>query len=410
MKIIYLHQYFNTPEMTGGTRSYEMARRLVARGHEVHVVTTWRDQNAARSNGWFKTEEEGIHVHWLPVEYNNRMSYPKRVAAFCQFAMRSARKAASLKGDLVFATSTPLTIALPGAYASRTLRVPMVFEVRDLWPEVPIAMGILRNPVLKKMAIGLERFAYRNSAEVVALSPGMRDGVIRLGFPPERVTEIPNSADLEFFDPRRANPANFMQAYPELAGRPLVVYTGTFGAANGVAYAVRLAAACRRRKHDICFALIGDGAELGALKAEATALGVLGKNLFIYPPVPKRSMPDVLASADLALSLFINVKALWANSANKFFDALASGTPIAINYGGWQAELLESNGAGLALPPEDPDTAAEILAAFLSDKVRLHGAARAARKLAEQRFSRDELAKQLDDVLARAKRKGRCNA
>lgn len=409
MKIIYLHQYFNTPEMTGGTRSYEMARRLVARGHEVHVVTTWRDQFSTRKSDWFRTHEDGIHVHWLPVEYNNRMSYPKRTLAFCQFAIRSARKAASLKGDLVFATSTPLTIALPGAYASRALKVPMVFEVRDLWPEVPIAMGILRNPVLKRMAIGLEKFAYRNSAEVVALSPGMKDGVIKQGFPAERVTEIPNSADLDFFDPRRANPGAFRAAHSELAGRPLVVYTGTFGAANGVGYAVRLAAACLRRNSEIRFALIGDGAEVGKVQAEAEALGVLGKNLFIYPPVPKRSMPDVLASADVALSLFINVKALWANSANKFFDSLASGTPIAINYGGWQAELLEKSGAGLSLPADDTDAAAETLAGFLFDKDRLLHAACAARELAEKRFSRDELAKQLDEVLARAERKGRCN-
>lgn len=394
--------------MTGGTRSYEMARRLVMRGHEVHVVTTWRDKSDAK--GWFQTQEDGIHVHWLPVAYNNRMSYPKRTLAFCRFAIRSAQKAASLRGDLIFATSTPLTIALPGAFASRALKVPMVFEVRDLWPEVPIAMGILRNPVLQKVAIGLEKFAYRNSAEVVALSPGMKDGVVKQGYPAERVTEIPNSADLDFFDPRKANADAFRAAHPEFAGRSLVVYTGTFGAANGVSYAVRLASACLRKKSEICFALIGDGAELDKVRAEAEAAGVLGKNLFIYPPVPKRSMPDILAGADVALSLFIDVKALWANSANKFFDSLASGTPVAINYGGWQAELLEKHGAGLALPANDPDAAAENLSRFLSDKERLLKASRAARELAEKRFSRDELAKQLDEVLIRAGMKGRSNA
>lgn len=396
--------------MVGGTRSYEMARRLVMRGHEVHVVTTWRDQSAEKKSGWFQTQVDGIHVHWLPVEYSNRMSYPKRTLAFCRFAVRSARKAASLRGDLVFATSTPLTIALPGAYASRALKVPMVFEVRDLWPEVPIAMGILRNPVLKKMATGLEKFAYRNSAEVVALSPGMKDGVVKQGYPADRVTEIPNSADLDFFDPKRADPHAFRSAHPEIANRPLVVYAGTFGTLNGVTYAVHMAAACLRNNRDICFALIGDGVELEKIRAEAEALGVLGKNLFIYPPVPKRDMPDILAGADVTLQLVINVKALWANSANKFFDSLASGKPIAINHGGWQAELLEKHGAGLSLPADDPNAAAEILAAFLSHKERLLSAARAARELAERRFSRDELAKQLDEVLARAAREGRRNA
>ena len=170
LKIVYLHQYFNLPSDAGGTRSYEMARRLVAWGHEVHMVASSRDAEPNWRCGWRETEESGIHVHWLPVPYSNAFSYAARTRAFFEFAWGAELKAASLEGDVVFATSTPLTIALPAVYAARRKQIPMVFEVRDLWPELPIAMGALRRPLLIAAARCLERFAYRNSAHIVALS------------------------------------------------------------------------------------------------------------------------------------------------------------------------------------------------------------------------------------------------
>ena len=148
MRIVYMHQYFNTPAMHGGTRSYEMARRLVRSGHEVHMVTADSQGSGARGkNSWSLTEEAGIHVHWLPVPYSNNMTYRARVKAFISFARYAGLRAVPLRPDVVFATSTPLTIALPAAYAAKRLRIPLVFEVRDLWPEMPIAVGALRNPL-----------------------------------------------------------------------------------------------------------------------------------------------------------------------------------------------------------------------------------------------------------------------
>ena len=181
MKILYLHQYFNHPGMSGGTRSYETARRLVAMGHEVHIITSWRKNKKNKS--WFETNVEGIHVHWLPINYSNKMNYNSRIKAFLKFAIFSTLKTISIKGDIIFATSTPLTIAIPAVFASKKLNIPLVFEVRDLWPELPIAMGAIRNPILKFLAKKLEYFAYKNSSSVIALSPGMRDGVIASGYP-----------------------------------------------------------------------------------------------------------------------------------------------------------------------------------------------------------------------------------
>lgn len=186
MRIIYLHQYFNTPEMQGGTRSFEMARRLVKAGHAVHMVTSKRDADDHAGPVWEESEETGIHVHWCRVPYSNRMSFTQRIQAFARYAWLAGKRAASLPADVVFATSTPLTVAGPAVRVARKLRVPMVFEVRDLWPDVPIALGVLRNPILKASARWLERYAYRHATRIVALSPEMKKGVVRKGYPTER--------------------------------------------------------------------------------------------------------------------------------------------------------------------------------------------------------------------------------
>lgn len=133
MNIVYLHQYFSAPSEPGGSRSYEFARRLVAHGHIVHMITTLQ-HDTENLLGWQESVVDGIHVHAIPVPYANAMPSHQRIAAFFRFAYHAARRAARLQPDVVFATSTPLTIALPGAYAARRCRAPMVFEVRDLWP------------------------------------------------------------------------------------------------------------------------------------------------------------------------------------------------------------------------------------------------------------------------------------
>ena len=398
MRIIYLHQYFHTPAVAGSIRSYEMARRFVLWGHEVHLITADRASN----RGAYQTEEAGIQVHWLDVPYSNMLGTAGRIRAFFQFAWGAAYKAAALEGDLIFATSTPLTVALPAVYAAKRKRVPMVFEVRDLWPELPIAMGTLRGWPLKGAARWLERFAYRNAAQVVALSPGMKEGVVRAGYPASRVHVIPNSADLDLFDVPASAGAEFRAAYPWLGDRPLVLYAGTLGAINGVDYLARLAAALRARAPEVRFLVIGHGPDEAKIRALASELGVLDENFFMIPKVPKAEMPAILSATTVATSLFIDLEEMWVNSANKFFDALASGTPVAINYGGWQAALLGEHDAGLVLDPHDIDVSAHKLFERLSDEAWLARAGKNARQLAQTRFARDDLARELEAVLLRA--------
>ena len=401
MKIIYLHQYFNTPDMSGGTRSYEMTRRFVAAGHEVHMVTSSREKNNDAS-GWVEEIIDGIHVHWLLVPYSNKMSFKARILAFLKFAVASGIKAHSVGGDVIFATSTPLTIALPAVYASRRLKKPMVFEVRDLWPELPIAVGALKNPFLKKAAKWLERFAYKNAEHVVALSPGMAKGVIESGYPSDKVHFIPNGCDIKLFQIPCIKGHEFLNFHPELKGGPLVVYAGALGLINGVGYFVDIASSMLKINSSIRFLIVGDGKEEKRIREKAIKSKVLGKNLWMMPVVPKSEMPKVLSASTVNTSLVINLPELWNNCANKFFDSLAAGKPIVINHEGWQADLIRRTGAGLVLPATDAMQSAKMLSDFLSDPMRIKTAGEAAFHLGRIHFDRDHLADQLEKIILSA--------
>lgn len=399
MRIIYLHQYFVTPAMSGGTRSYELARRLAAAGHDVHVITSRREDTDGSKAKWVTTLEEGVHVHWTLVPYGNRFGFVRRLQAFFSFAWRAAWKATGLRGDLVFATSTPLTIAIPAVLAARRLGVPMVFEVRDLWPEVPIAMGEIRNPLLIASARLLEKVAYRNSTRIIALSPGMADGVVAAGYPRERIEVIPNACDIDLF----AGPAADLEpGFLPPGNGPLVVYAGTFGRVNGVGYLVELAAAMRQLDPTVRFLLVGDGRELGEITERARNTGTLGVNLWMRPPIRKQQMPALLRHATVATSTVIDVQALWNNSANKVFDALAAGRAVMINHGGWQKDFLERSGAGFATPAADPAAGAQQLADFLRAPETAARAGRAALQIAKGQFSRDRLGERFRAVLEEA--------
>lgn len=401
MKIIYLHQYFNTPQMSGGTRSYEMARRFVAAGHEVHMITSSRERGK-NASGWLEEVIDGIHIHWLAVPYSNNMSFKARISAFLKFALASGIKAHKVGGDVIFATSTPLTIALPAVYVARRLRKPMVFEVRDLWPESPIAVGVLKNVFLKKAAKLVEKFAYKNADHVVVLSPGMADGVIKSGYPSRRVHIIPNSCDIGLFQVSQSERQRFLNSHPKLQDGPLVLYAGTLGLINGVGYLVEIANAMLQIDPAVRFLIVGDGKEQDQIKRKAVNAGVLGKNLWMLPPVPKLEMPRLLSAATISTSLVIDLPELWNNSANKFFDTLAAGRPIMINHEGWQADLIRETGTGLVVPPTDAVQSAKMLHDFLSDFDRIKKAGKAAFHLGKTRFDRDDLAGALLSVLKMA--------
>jgi glycosyltransferase involved in cell wall biosynthesis len=219
------------------------------------------------------------------------------------------------------------------------------------------------------------------------------------------VTVIPNACDIDLFDVPEQDGRHIRDRLGISPDAALVVYTGAFGLVNGVGYLVELAA--HEAAQHITFLLVGSGSEQGRIFELAQTRHVLGRNLHIWAPMPKDEMPGVFAAATLTTSLVIPHQSLWDNSANKFFESLAAGRPIAINYGGWQAELLEKSGAGIVLPPDDPEAAAPLLARHITDRVWLENARRAARQMAREQFDRDDLASQLEAVLRNAAVMGR---
>jgi len=399
MRIIYLHQYFKTPDQAGGTRSYEMARRLVKSGHDVHLITSWSEESEHQT--WFTQVIDGIHVHWLPVKYSNKMGFAARLRAFFSFAMGAARRASKLNADVVFATSTPLTIAIPGIFSAYRNKCPLVFEVRDLWPDVPIAMGVIKSFWLIKAAQWLEKTAYKKSVHIVALSDGMAQGVIAVGTSADKLTVIPNSADLELFDPENTVSGKFRSEHPELPDNPFILYPGTLGKVNGVKYLVDVACSLREKRSELVLVVVGDGAERDSVRSYAQSKGVLNCNFFMYDSMPKKKLVYAFRDASMVISTVIDNIALEANSANKVFDGMAAGKPLSINHGGWQKDLIESNGLGLALP-RDAAVSADKLIEFFAAPSTVAECGQRSRRMAESQFSRDVLAGRLEQVITDA--------
>ncbi len=372
----------------------------------MQVVTSDRVAKAkSRGPTWRTTNEAGVVVHWTPVHYENRMSYFARVRAFFQFAIRSSIKAYKLEGDLVFGTSTPLTIAIPAYIASKFRRRPMVFEVRDLWPAVPIAIGAIKNPVTKMLARALERFAYRNSEEVVALAPGMKEAVAETGYPESRITVIPNGADNKIFSQSDNDESDIRGKFDWLGEKPLLLYCGALGRVNGVEYLANVAGSMKDINPDVRFVVVGDGAQHELVENTASEQGVLNKTFFMMGQVPKNEATHWLRTSTMTVALFTGPSIIWKDATqNKFFDSLAAGKPIVCNFNGWQCQIAQEHDVGLIASKSDYEAAARAINERLEDQAWMDNASSTAKSLAKTTYSMDTHAKSLEEVLKRAYR------
>ncbi|MEN5304354.1 glycosyltransferase family 4 protein [Pseudomonas sp. TWI628] len=395
MRILYFHQHFSTPKGATGIRSYEMARRLVAQGHQVTMVCgSYGGGNTGLSgpflSGKRQGQVEGIDVIEFDLAYANSDGFLKRAVSFLKFALRSIGVALTAKYDLVFATTTPLTAGIPGIFARWLRNKPFVFEVRDLWPELPKAMGVIRNPlVLWGMSL-LEWASYRSAHRLVGLSPGIVEGIVSRGVDPAKVAMIPNGCDLEIFDA----PAQPWRPQGVDDSHLMAVFAGTHGMANKLDAVLDAAARLKARgRDDIRLVLIGQGKLKPALVSRAKAEGL--DNVVFHDPVNKERLAGLMASADLGLQVLANVKAFYfGTSPNKFFDYIASGLPVLNNYPGWLAEMIVSEDCGFAVAPEDPDAFADALEQAASDRAALKAKGERGRQLAARSFDRKLLAGQ----------------
>ncbi|GAB5404480.1 MAG: glycosyltransferase family 4 protein [Aureliella sp.] len=403
MHVLYFHQYFSTRQGGTGTRSYEMARRLIYSGHQVTMVCASYGPATTGLSGPFvrgkrQGDVDGIQVIEFELPCSNSDGLVKRAWTFVKYAIQSARLAVFTKCDLVFATSTPLTAAIPGIASAWLRRRRFVFEVRDLWPELPRAMGIIRNPLILGAMGFLERRAYHAATHCIGLAPGISQGIEK-HIDEDRVTTIPNGCDLDLLEI-----ATHGSWRPDGVSKDdfLAIFTGTHGKANGLSAVLDAAAVLKKRgRDDIKLLLVGDGKEKDDLLRRAK-LEELG-NVIFQGRVSKHKAAGLLGGADAGMQILANVPAFYyGTSPNKFFDYLSVGLPALNNYPGWVAELVGQNGCGIAVPPDDPEAFANALEYLAEHRAKRKLMGQAARELAEREFSRDELAAKFVKVLEEA--------
>lgn len=399
LDVLYFHQYFATRRRSTATRSYELARRLVERGHRVTIVS--RDTRRLESGrddepqGRLRGREtvDGIDVLYLNIPYANQYPKPLRLASFTAFTVAAAVAGAlEHKPDVVLASSTPLTIGISGLATARLKRVPFVFEIRDLWPAVPVALGALTSGPAVRSAEWLERQLYAGSERIVVCSEGALEELRKRGIPDEKLVFIPNAADLDVFRPDVVN-EGFRKRHG-LEGRFVALYAGAMGRANGLDQVVDAADALRRwGDQRVTIVAIGDGGERERLEERARGLGLT--NLLFLPPRPKEALAGILGAADVTLTIFAPYPILETNSPNKFFDSLAAGKPIVVNLDGWLRRLVEENEAGVWVQAGSAEGIAGALLALAGNPEGVERMGRNARALAEREFGRDEMADRL---------------
>lgn len=406
MRILYYHQHFSTPEGATGTRSYEMARRLIAQGHKVSMVCGSYQVGKTGLTGEFKRGKrqgfvDGIHVIEFLLAYSNRDSFVKRSLTFFRFALKSIWIALGHRYDLIFATSTPLTAALPGIVARLVRRKPFVFEVRDLWPELPREMGVIRNPIILKMIDILEWVSYHSANACIGLSPGIVQGIKRRGIDASKVAMIPNGCDLNLFNLEKhlERPPTVMNTNDLVA-----IFTGSHGIANGLNAVLDAASELiHRGRREIKFVFIGHGKLKPELQQRAGEENL--DNCIFMDPVPKETLAHLMKSADIGLMILANVPAFYyGTSPNKFFDYISIGLPVLNNYPGWLADMIRAHKCGLVVPPEDPIAFADALEYLADNRHKLDTMGRNARLLAEREFDCKRLADQFVDWLEKVQR------
>lgn len=322
MRVIYLHQYFKTPDEGGAIRSYHLAKSMVNYGWEVDMITA-HDKPAQTKT------IDGIKVHYLSVPYDNSFSRLNRIKAFKTFEKKAFHKMKDIgKADLIYATSTPLSVGSVAIKAKNKLGIPYIFEVRDLWPEAPIQMGVIKNWFLKKYFKALEKRIYVNAEKLVALSPGIKSGIGHVARDKD-VLIAPNMSDFAMFSGIN-KPTNRLK----------ILYNGAIGKANAPDKIIGLIKHNLNSNFD--FVIMAQGSELSYLKSALRDF----KEVTFEEYGSKEKLKKVYENVDITLTSFKDLPILETCSPNKFFDSLAAGKITLANVNGWLRDMVEQNNCG----------------------------------------------------------------
>ena len=389
MKVLYIVQHFNVPTGSAGIRPYKMAKSLLAHGHEVTIVCGSYDGAQTGISGKFTHGKrigfyEGIQIIEFDIKYSNKLSFLKRTGVFFLYVWKTVGLALFYKYDILFASTTPLTVGIPGIFARWIRGKKFVFEVRDLWPELPKAMGVIKNPVILWLMGVLEFICYRSATKLVGLSDGIVKGIARRGVKLNKIANIPNGCDLDIFSAHDGKlKINGVQENDFLC-----LYSGTHGIANGLDILIDVAAELTSRGNNtIKFVLVGDGKLKLDLIAKANEQHL--KNIIFLDPLNKADLSKLMNTCNIGMQLLANIPAFYyGTSPNKFFDYICVGLPVLNNYPGWISELITQYNCGITVSPDNPVAFADSLIKLEQEKYKLPEMSVNARNLAENEFDR----------------------
>ncbi len=391
MNILYIHQYFKTPKEPGGTRSYWIAQELIKNGHQVTMITADPKATQKRREAMI----DGINVIYLQEVYSQDMSIPTRLKAFLGFVWKSITEAKKQKDiNLVIATSTPLTVGITALYMKWFKKVPYVFEVRDLWPEVPIQMGAFKSPLIVKPTCWFEKTIYKNAEHVIALSPGMQDGIVKY-IPKGKTSMIPNMAKMDEFWGREKN----LALEQKLGLNPdsfKVIHFGSLGLANGAETIIE-SAKLLKENDSVEFLFVGGGSTEDKLIEECKKHQL--KNVKFLGRFPMKDTSEIVNLSDVSMVSFKDLPILYTNSPNKLFDSLSATKPIIVNSAGWTKEMVEEHNCGYYVNPNKPQELVDKVLFLKKHPEVVNEMGQNSRKLAETVYDKSLLTKQFVEVI-----------
>jgi len=404
MRILYLSQYFPPEVGATQTRAYEMARGLVQAGHQVTLIAEVPNHPSGivppgyRGKWVERSELDGIDVLRVWVKASPNKTFKTRMAFYLSY-MANAALVGALKArgpfDLVYATSPPLFVGGAGLALHGLKRAPLVFEVRDLWPESAVALGELSSPRAIALATRLEELCYNRASRIVVVTEGIRQRLLSRGLPAAKLALIPNGANTNLFQPQPELGRQF-RAQHSLGEAFMAVYAGIHGIAQGLETVLQ-AADLLRQEPGVHFVLVGEGPVKADLLRLRDALAL--PNLLMLPEMPRAAMPAVLSAADAAIVPLRKMELFQGALPSKMFDAWACGCPVLLSIEGEAQRVLTAADGGLFIPPEDPAALAAAIRQLAAQPDRGRALGHNGRRYTEQHYSRQAQARQLELLL-----------
>ncbi len=395
-----IHQIFLSSKDGGGTRHFEFARYAANHGHDFVVIASdvsYLDGRRIETDG--RPEMiEGIEVRRTRTLNVINKGFIWRVVAFLGFMVSSVFKALGAgRVDVVMGTSPPIFQAASAWLVSFLRRKPFLLEVRDLWPDFAVDMGVIKNPVIIRLAKRVELFLYARAAHILVNSPAFREYMIdKHRVNPDKITLIPNGVDPAMFDP--GDKGEPVREEFGLQGKFIVTYAGAMGPANDIPTIIR-AAELMKDDERIHFLLVGDGKDRGKAEALRDELGLT--NVTFAGLRSKAQMKAVLGATDACLATLMPIPMFKTVYPNKIFDYLAAGRPVVLGIDGVIREVVESAQAGRFVEPGRPDAIVEAVRAFAADPDACAAMGRSGRAYVEQHFNRIDHARAFVELLER---------